>query len=365
MNRPRAVPLRSDFSSTGRPADHFVRAAAVALRYATTPPQTPEGKPITDIKVARDLFGDDKPTEILLRSATDAAAITGGGWAADVAVAAVSDFLAALAPASAGAALIMRGMQVPMDNYNGVRVPGYVTTATDAGGFVGEGQAIAVRSMDLSSALILLPKKFGVITAFTEEATMGSRFEATVRHVLNEAFALALDTALFSTVPGSDTRSPGLLTFVTALSAKSGGGAAAFAEDTKTLIDALVTAGGGRDVVFVCSPATAAAAKNWASVKFDYDILESSAVAKNTLIAIEAPAFASAFLPVPEFSASSQAVLAMDTAASAISTNGTIAASQDIRSLWQTRALALKSVLRCAWGMRASGMIQQITGVSW
>src|SRR5262249_2477436 len=154
----------------------------------------------------------------------------------------------------------------------------------------------------------------------------------------------------------------GLLFGVTALTAKTGGGLVAVCEDIKTLLDALTTA---RDPIFVAAPSTAAALKTWVGPRFDYDILQSSAIAKNALVAIETPAFASAFAPVPEFSASNQAVLHLDSAATAISTGGTIATGGDVRSLWQQRTLALKSVLRCSWGMRATGMCQQITGVSW
>jgi hypothetical protein len=165
----------------------------------------------------------------------------------------------------------------------------------------------------------------------------------------------------------ADTARPGgLLRGVTALSAKAGGGAAAaaFAEDAKTLIDALTAAGGGADFVFVCAPSTATAAKEWASAKFDVPILSSSAIAKNSIIAVEVGAFVSAFLPVPEFTVSMQAVIAQDDAPTQqiFDGSGNPAAGITVRSLYQSDAIALRTVCRCAWAMR---LVAKIDSVIW
>src|SRR5262249_59876311 len=80
-----------------RPGDHIVRAAAAHLRSAIT-----RERPWT---VAKELYGEnDKPTEILLRAATNPATLTTTGWARELATPALYDFLVALAPASPGAA---------------------------------------------------------------------------------------------------------------------------------------------------------------------------------------------------------------------------------------------------------------------
>jgi len=131
-----------------------------------------------------------------------------------------------------------------------------------------------------------------------------------------------------------------------------------------TLIDALSTAGGGRNVVFVASPSTAAAMKTWAPARFDYEILPSAAVAKNTLIAIEAPAFASAFSAIPEFSTTRQGTVHENTVPlNIVDGEGTVASPT--RSLWQTDTFALRTILRCSFGMRSSGLVQYISSVTW
>jgi hypothetical protein len=174
--------------------------------------------------------------------------------------------------------------------------------------------------------------------------------------------ALELDTELFSTAGATDTRPGGLLFNVTALSAKSGGGAAAFLEDVKTLADALTTNGGGKDFVLIASPATAAAAKGWASTKFDIPILPSSVIAKNTIVAIETGAFVSMLSPVPEFSVSTQGVLHMNTVPLAIVDSS---AADPTRSLFQTATIGLRTIVQIDWPMRAGGLVQQIQSVTW
>jgi hypothetical protein len=127
----------------------------------------------------------------------------------------------------------------------------------------------------------------------------------------------------------------------------------------------LTGAGGGRDVVFVGAPATVAAALNWCSAKFPYTFLASSAIAKNTLIAIEAGAFASAFMPVPEFAISAEALIHQDTTPLEIVSATGPTTANPVRSLWQTNSLAMKTILRCSWGMRSPGLVQQIASVTW
>jgi len=334
-----------------RPGDHIVRAAAAHLRSAIT-----RERPWT---VAKELYGEnDKPTEILLRAATNPATLTTTGWARELATTAFYDFLVALAPVSAGAALLSRGMQIPMGTSGQVAVPVYVTSSSDAGSFVAEGTPIPARNLNFN-VMTLAPHKLAVLNTFTNELAAASNIEPVIRQVVGEAMALAIDAEIFSSNIPDATRPGGIMRGMSSLLAKSGGGAAAFAEDAKTLIDELAKNGGGRRPVFVCSPATAAAAKNWASVKFDYEILSSSAIAKNSIVAIELDAFASAFSPIPEFSVSTAGVLQQEGASPLPPpAPGTI-------SLWQAGLMSLKTIVHVCWGMRSSGLVQQIQSVSW
>jgi hypothetical protein len=315
----------------------------------------------------RELYGEHASVpELLLRTAVNPAALDTVSWAQDLATYAVYDFVVGLAPISAGAALIARGLNVPMNRAAVVAVPAYVCSADDAGAFVGEGEPIPARAMSLNQLLLLTPKKLACVTSYTNELATASNIERVIKQVLGEAVALAIDKEMFSTNLVTDTAPGGILCGVAELAAESGGGSSAFTEDVKSLIDALTSAGGGRDVVFVGAPSTVAAALNWCSSKFPYTFLVSSAVAKNTLIAIEAGAFASAFMPVPEFSVSTEALIHQEdtTPFEIVSATGPTTANP-VRSLWQTNSLAMKTILRCSWGMRSSGLVQQIASVTW
>src|SRR5262245_22540424 len=63
-----------------------------------------------------EFVGDDLPAQLLLRAASAPATTSTTGWAAELAATAVADVISALAPASAAAALIQRGMRVGLDN---------------------------------------------------------------------------------------------------------------------------------------------------------------------------------------------------------------------------------------------------------
>jgi hypothetical protein len=314
----------------------------------------------------RELYGEHAAVpELLLRAAVNPAALDTVSWAQDLSVYAVHDFVVGLAPLSAGAALIGRGLNVPMNRAAVVAVPGYVCSADDAGAFVGEGEPIPARSMSLNQLLLLTPKKLACVTSYTNELATASNIERVIKQVLGEAVALAIDKEMFSTNLVTDTAPGGILGGVAVLAAESGGGSSAFTEDIKSLIDALTTAGGGRDAVFVGAPSTVAAALNWCSAKFPYTFLASSAVPKNTLIAVEVGAFASAFMPVPEFSVSTEALIHQEDTDPLAIVDGSSTVAAPVRSLWQTNSLAMKTVLRCSWGMRSSGLVAQIADVTW
>jgi hypothetical protein len=137
-------------------------------------------------------------------------------------------------------------------------------------------------------------------------------------------------------------------------------------KDIAQLVAALDTAGGGANVVFVCSPPQAATLKLRASPKFDYPILTSSALANGTIVAIEASSFVSAFDPIPQFDVSNTTALHMEDTSPAPLTQGTgPTIATPIRSLYQTVCSALKLILPCSWGMRATGHVQVINSANW
>src|SRR4051812_5675730 len=101
-----------------RPADHLVRAANAHLHYTLDP--ITHGSPE---KAARSLYGNtEEATALITRGVTAPATTTTSGWASQIAVASVADFVSSLAP-SAAAQLINRGLRVSLVGKSSISVP--------------------------------------------------------------------------------------------------------------------------------------------------------------------------------------------------------------------------------------------------
>jgi hypothetical protein len=316
-----------------------------------------------------DFIRDDLPVRLLTRTASTPASLSGSGWADTLAMTAVADVIASIASVSAGAALIGLGLQVPFENAAAVKVPSRVSQGSDAGGWTGDGLPLRVRRMDLSGPTLAL-YQLGAICVFTNELRDHSlrAVQKVAGELLNESVALLLDTNLFGNAAASPGVSPaGLLNGVSGITAATGGGVNAMVKDVEALVAALAAAGGGVSPVFVCSPGQAAAVKAWAGPKFDYPVLASAALAAGSIAAIEAKSFVSGFSATPTFDTSDQTVVHLeDTTPGQISTVGSPnVASAPLRSLWQINSTAVKMILRCAWGMRATGHVQFVASTTW
>jgi hypothetical protein len=312
---------------------------------------------------------DDLPARLLMRSASTPAALGTTGLGAEFAATAVADVISSIAPASAAAALIGLGLQVPFDHAAAIRVPGRVTLASDAGGWIAEGNPLRVRQMNLSGVTLNLCQ-LGASCVFTNELRDHSLRSVAIvaRELLNEAAVLLLDSNILGSAAASPGVSPaGLLNGVVGITAATGGGINAMAKDIEALVAALATAGGGVNPVFIAAPGQAVAMKAAVGPKFDYPILASAALAANSIVGVEAKSFVSGFSATPTFDTSDQTVVHLeDTSPGQISTIGSPnVVSAPLRSLWQTNSTAVKMILHCAWGMRAAGHVQTISSTTW
>jgi hypothetical protein len=170
---------------------------------------------------------------------------------------------------------------------------------------------------------------------------------------------------MFSTNADDGVTPGGILAGVSPGTAATGGGVTALSKDVATLVAALTTGGGGRSPVFVAAPGTAASMKVLAGSRFDFPILASSALSAGSVLAVEASSFVSIIAPAPEFLVSKEAVLHMeDTTPGPIGGQGSMP-SGEVRSLWQTDTLGLRTILRVNWGLRASGQVPLLNSVTW
>jgi hypothetical protein len=339
------------------PRDHFYRAAWTHIKQNATR----EGL----LDLACDMYRGDEVTLLLLRGTSVPAQTNVQSWASELATTSVLDMLLGIGAAAASPQLIPLAANVEFPpGASQVTVPTLIVAAADAGAFVAEGGPIPVRKLSTNNLPILNMRKLAVINHFTREVYERTKIPSLVPQVINEAIGLLLDSKIFGNQADDGVTPAGLLNGISTEGATTGGGAAAVAGDVTKLIKKLSDNGGGRNVVFIAAPQQAAALKAWAGPKFDYTILASNALADKTVVAVEASSFVIAVSPEPEFSTSRQGVLhEEDTTPLQIGVGGVVASP--VRSLWQTDCVALKTVLRVNWGMRATGHVSFISSVTW
>jgi len=356
----RPFPLPRDLLGNGkrdRPATHVWRAAAAHLRAAITRNTSPR-------EIARELWHDDQPTQLILRAATGPATTTGSGWADAIAQHAVRDVISTITTLSAGAEVLSRGLQAPLETWAQLTIPGRTLSAANAGNWLAEGQVSTIRPLAVIQGAVLVPKKLMVIQSYTRELAAASLIEDVIKQTVSEASALALDAALFG-AQAAGASPAGLLNGVAALTATAGGGLAALTGDFRALFAALAANGAGKGVVFVAAPEQLASLKIMVGPRFDYEVLASQALAAGTLIAIEPSSLVSGFSPTPEFSVGTSPSLHFDDTSPTDITGGTPSPAVPVKSLFQADLLALRMVLRCAWALRANGHVQWISGCTW
>jgi hypothetical protein len=336
-----------------RPATHLFRAAAAHLYRATL-----TGKPEPEA-VARGLFGIDEPTKLVLRASSTQAMTTATGWAAEIAQNAVRDFINSITSMSAAAEVISRGLQVDLGNWAELRIPGRVLNATNAGTWVAEGQPIPVRMMTFIGGAVLRTRKLVVIATFTSEIAKSSLIEDVVKQTMSEAAAIALDAALLGGQPDDGAFPQGVLHGVTAQTPTPGGGMNALAGDIKKLFVELNKNFAGREAILIAASDLLPSLKILPGPQFDYTVIGSSALPDGTIIALEPSSFVCGIDPVPEFAISQNAALHMEDTTPGSPT------SVPAKSMFQTDSLALRMVLRIAFGMRANGHAQYIANATW
>jgi len=355
MNRPdRPFPLPEDLNIE-RP-NPIYRAACAHLRAYLT-----GEKPI---EVARAMFGQDRRTDLILRAATEPAALGTPGWAPELGRSVIYDVIADAVSVSAGAELIGRGLQLNLDGVSEYRVPARALTAAAAGKWVGENEAVPVRQLIFSNS-ILTPHKLESIYGYTREQAEHSNIEAIVRQTLSEAVGLALDLQLLSDDAGSGGAPPGIFVGSDTITPTASGGRAAMDSDLENLFKALVAKGGGKTAVLVAPLAQAKYLESYVSPKFSTEILVSTAMTGKNVGLIEVASFVSGFRSRAEFATSHTTLLHYEDTSPENITGGTPSPASPVGSLFQTDGVALATRLWGSWALRAPGHAQWIKAVTW
>jgi hypothetical protein len=310
------------------------------------------------------MFPDDyrAALSILQRAAETGGTTTVAGWAAELVGTAVADWLPSLYPLSAAAQIIARGMLLTFDGNGTIKVPGRATAPTAAPS-VAEGGPIPARSYTLASA-VLSPRKTGAIVAWSRElARLATSGEIVFRALLEEDFALSLDTAYFSAGAGSASDHAGLLNGVTATPPSSGVPASDMQRDLVALAEAVSPASSDA-LIFVCAPGRAAAIN--LNETIEATVLPSIAVPAARVIALDASALVHGFSGVPDFLASSEATVVMSDTPTDIGVVGspTVVAAPT-QSLFQTAQVAMRMLVDCAFAKRRPGCVAYLDATDW
>ena len=307
---------------------------------------------------ARRHWGDDRNVDLVLRAAVSPTSIAGTPVLAQVAAA----FLDVLVPASAGADLLARGVQLNFAGAAQIRVPAITVPATD---FVGEGIPIPVVTAQTSGGPTLEPHKLAVITTLTGEMMRSTNAETLVRQVLIESTGPALDKVLFGTVATGTDRPAGLLNGIAALTpAPAGEKAQALVDDLAALATAVAPVAGNGEIVLVASPDAAVALRLRLPTSVTWPVLTSASLPAKTVIVIAANAIVSAIEGAPQIDASQEAEFVRDSTPQEIVTSGGTVGSS-VGSLFQTDQVALRLRWPISWALRSASGLAHMANVNW
>jgi len=302
------------------------------------------------------------------KAAIDPALTSVPDWAGNLAREQWGEFLGLLAPVSVYAQLAALGSRWTYTKGK-VHVPARNGTPTLAGDFVAENAPIPVRKASFRSTA-LGPKKLAVISAFSAEVSSGTggEMEDTIKDAMLEDSAVLLDTRLLDDQPASDVRPAGLLNGATVTPS------ADMATDLRAALAPILTAGGGRKLVWLVNPlqALSLCTVTNGSGGLLYPnaderlplggVIVSPNVPDGTLIVLDAFDFATAADAVPQFRVSEEGVLHMDNDPDPL-VDTTMASP--ITSLFQMDLLAVRMVQQLNWAMRRPDMVSAITGIAW
>jgi hypothetical protein len=339
------VPLRPDPRARSRAyVRSFTRAAVSSMRSAVDKTQTAE-------TYARKSYPDDGDVPRLLKAAVAPHTMTD---TANVLVAQSMALLDALMPVSASAALLRETRVLGWDpGVGSVSVPTLDLTAA-LPTWISEGKPYPI-PQGTSTALYLKPHKWGTVVAFTMEMLAHSQADVLAQQGLTAGIGYGLDQSLFSSNAAVPGLSPaGLLNGLTSLpptALTTFTNIGAMIADLAKLAAAVAPVAVNGPILFVCSPAQAAAAKIYRPELAD-TVLASAALAPATAIAI-APAALAFCAGAPSFEPSHEGTVHMSTTPADIGVPGTPpVVAAPVVSAWQAGQVLLKFRWMLDWGLR-------------
>jgi hypothetical protein len=331
------------------PAQPITRAVIATALAATRAVNHP-------IEVARELFGNDRDVELVLRAAVSPGTIANTPALTQIA----KTFLTALIPVSAGADLLGRGIGLSFDGAASISLPNIAVPTSD---FVSESAPIPVVQATTSPGPTLVPHKLSVIATVTGEMIRSGNSQALVTDVLIQSTGPAIDRVLLSANAAAADRPAGLLNGITGLTPSVSTGQTKgeiLVNDLQALATAVAPVASNGGITLVASPDAAVALVLRLPRAVDWPVLTSASLAARTVIAVAANAVVSAVDGTPEITASQEAEIQSDTAPV---TDGSLGTPR--YSMFQKDAVALRLRWPISWQLRTPTALAWMTNVNW
>jgi hypothetical protein len=272
------------------------------------------------------------------------------------------EFLDALTPMSAAAALMGKGIELDIGSALSIIMPG---VSIPSARFVAEGMAFPVVQEMSTAPQIIAGYKLGVITSVTTELFVNPGAEQAIRQVLIESVGPSLDQVLFDANPAvAQLRPAGILHNITPLTASSATGNEAMFEDLETIGAALSSVLGNGTACLVVHPKQATALAIRLPRELSWPVFASNQVPVGQVIGVASNAFVSAS-GIPGIDVSSQASVHMDDSAKELVSASPVTIAAPVRGTFQTSTIALKVKLPVTWAVRDSRGVVVISSVAW
>lgn len=306
---------------------------------------------------------DGRGNHLVARAAQSIGTTGTSGWASQLTATPLGEFLGSLAPLSAAARLIAGGMVMTLPpGATSIIAPTRAGAPAPVDAWAAEGAPIIVHSFTLGVAE-LVPRKFGLICAFSRELARRGGAESVIATLLREDAAATLDAAYFGAAAGDSATHAGMLAGVSPLAPSAIGGSAAeiMLADLAQLA-AAVSAEGSGQTIFIASPDRAARMPFVVPGLEPSVVLPSLAVPTDRLIAVDPASWCHAFADDFDLGVAHEAVLHMAAPAAEIVAAGPTVADP-ARSLWQTDAIAVRLIADVAFAPRRNGAVAWIDGL--
>ena len=296
-------------------------------------------------EAAAALYPGDRHLPAILRNAVSPTTVAG---TPELAPTAIAEMLPLLSGASAGAALMARGLDLNLGSARSIQVPAYSPDAVGSA-WTSEADPIRIFGFDTSDVGIVSLRRLKSAFVFTSELMRSSAAEAMISRIVTEGMAQTIDTLLFSADAATPVSSQGLLHNIVPTPATAGADV-----DLRTDISNLVAAvsGVGFDIVLIAPPRQAAAILLTVGPQFPFTVLASSSLTLGTVIAVAVGAFVSASGNGIQITRATDAVVVMsDPVVPFVDGVGTPASST--LSLFQSDLVGVKISWPTAWAMRS------------